>query len=82
MLNEGINVPSLDALIFASCPKSPITTIQLVGRVLRRTETKTTVNVYDIQDYGCKYLTSASKERVNIYQTEPEFILKETGLTN
>ena len=82
MLNEGINVPSLDALIFASCPKSPITTIQLVGRVLRRTETKTTVNVYDVQDYGCKYLTSASKERVNIYQTEPEFILKETGLTN
>ena len=77
MLNEGINVPSLDTLIFASCPKSPIITMQLVGRVLRRTETKNTVNVYDIQDYGCKYLTSAGKERVNIYMTEPAFILRE-----
>lgn len=77
LINEGINVPSLDTLIFASCPKSPIITMQLVGRVLRRTETKNTVNVYDIQDYGCKYLTSAGKERVNIYMTEPAFILRE-----
>ena len=77
LINEGINVPSLDTLIFASCPKSPIVTMQLVGRVLRRTELKNTVNVYDIQDYGCKYLTSASKERVEIYKTEPEFVLQE-----
>lgn len=77
LINEGINVPSLDTLIFASCPKSPIITMQLVGRVLRRTENKNTVNVYDIQDYGCKYLTSASKERVNIYATEPAFMLRE-----
>lgn len=77
LINEGINVPSLDTLIFASCPKSPITTIQLVGRVLRRTETKTTVDVYDIQDYNCKFFGNASKERMDIYATEPEFILKE-----
>lgn len=77
LINEGINVPSLDTLIFASCPKSPITTIQLVGRVLRRTETKTTVDVYDIQDYNCKFFGNASKERRDIYATEPEFILKE-----
>lgn len=76
ILNEGISIESLDTLIFASCPKSAIITLQLVGRVLRRTKTKTTVNVYDIQDFGCKYLTSASKERVETYSTEPEFILK------
>lgn len=76
ILNEGISVESLDTLIFASCPKSTIITLQLVGRVLRRTKTKTTVDVYDIQDFGCKYLTSASKERVETYSTEPGFILK------
>lgn len=77
LINEGVSINSLDSLIFASCPKSPIITIQLCGRVLRRTETKNTVNIYDIQDYGCKYLTSASKERVNVYMTEPAFMLVE-----
>lgn len=79
ILSEGVNIPSLDALIFASCPKSNVLTLQLCGRVLRRTKTKNTVNIYDIQDYGCKYLTSASKERINTYMTEPAFILLEEG---
>ena len=77
MLQEGINIPSLNTLIFASCPKSTIVCKQLVGRVLRKTEDKDIVDVFDIQDYGCKFFTSASKERVEIYRTEPEFVLQE-----
>ena len=51
--------------------------MQLVGRVLRKTDDKSTVDVYDIQDYNCKYFTSASRERFDIYSSEPEFVIKD-----
>lgn len=77
LVNEGVNMPSLNTLVLAGTPKSKIATMQLVGRVLRKTDTKSTVDVYDIQDYNAKYFTSASVERLHIYTSEPEFILKE-----
>ena len=77
LINEGVNLPSLNTLVLAGTPKSKIATMQLVGRVLRKTKDKSTVDVYDIQDYNTKYFTSASKERLNIYCCEPEFLLKE-----
>ena len=77
LINEGVNLPSLNTLVLAGTPKSKIATMQLVGRVLRKTKDKSTVDVYDIQDYNTKYFTSASKERLNIYCCEPEFVLKE-----
>lgn len=77
LINEGVNLPALNTLVLAGTPKSKIATMQLVGRVLRKTEDKSTVDVYDIQDYNCKYFTSASRERVEIYCSEPEFILQE-----
>ena len=39
-LSEGIDVPALDAIIFLSPRKSPITLIQSVGRVMRKYEGK------------------------------------------
>lgn len=77
LLNEGVNLPSLNTLVMAGTPKSKIATMQLVGRVLRKTETKNTVDVYDIQDYNTKYFSSASKERFNIYCSESEFVMQE-----
>lgn len=77
LINEGVNLPSLNTLVMAGTPKSKISTMQLVGRVLRKTEDKSTVDVYDIQDYNAKYFTSASKERFDIYCSEPEFVLQE-----
>ena len=77
LINEGVNLPALNTLVLAGTPKSKIATMQLVGRVLRKTEDKSTVDVYDIQDYNCKYFTSASRERVEIYCSEPEFVLQE-----
>lgn len=77
LINEGVNIPSLNTLVLAGTPKSKIATMQLVGRVLRKTKSKNTVDVYDIQDFNTKFLTSASKERVEIYKTEPEFVLQE-----
>ena len=80
ILQEGVDVPSLNTLVMAGSPKSKIATMQLVGRVLRKTDDKSTVDVYDIQDYNTKYFSSSAKERFNIYSSEPEFILKEDNM--
>lgn len=82
LINEGVNLPALNTLVMAGTPKSKIATMQLVGRVLRKTEDKSTVDVYDIQDFNCKYFTSASSERCEIYCSEPEFVLKEDLMFN
>lgn len=80
LINEGVNLPALNTLVLAGTPKSKIATMQLVGRVLRKTENKSTVDVYDIQDFNCKYFTSASKERREIYLSESEFVLQEDNM--
>ena len=80
LINEGVNLPALNTLVMAGTPKSKIATMQLVGRVLRKTDDKSTVDVYDIQDFNCKYFTSASKERREIYLSEPEFVLQEDNM--
>lgn len=77
LINEGVNLPALNTLVMAGTPKSKIATMQLVGRVLRKTKDKSTVDVYDIQDFNCKYFTSASRERFDIYCSEPEFVKME-----
>lgn len=78
ILGEGINIPSLGQLILAKASASPTDTLQLVGRVLRRTATKTTVDVIDIFDTNCKYINTHSKDRLKAYQTEPLFVLKKS----
>jgi superfamily II DNA or RNA helicase len=47
---EGINIPNLDNLVFASPSKSRIKTMQRIGRGARRTETKAVCNLFDIAD--------------------------------
>ena len=39
-LSEGVDVPSLDAVIFVSPKNSPVDVVQSVGRVMRRSEGK------------------------------------------
>jgi superfamily II DNA or RNA helicase len=48
--SEGVNIPNLDNLVFASPSKSRIQTMQKIGRGLRRTKNKSTCNLYDIAD--------------------------------
>lgn len=73
VFGEGIDVESLDVLINAKANKSAIDSLQLVGRCLRKTGTKSRVTVIDIYDDHCKYLGKHSKDRLSIYRTEPEF---------
>ena len=77
---KGILSINMKAIIEVENITSKIATMQLVGRVLRKTDDKSTVDVYDIQDYNTKYFSSSAKERFNIYSSEPEFILKEDNM--
>ena len=76
VFGEGIDCPTLDVLINAKANKSAIDSLQLVGRCLRKTDTKSRVTVIDIYDDHCKYLGKHSKDRLNIYRTEPEFAIR------
>jgi len=46
--SEGVNIPSVDAVIMANGLKSPITFCQRVGRVMRKIEGKDWCDVYEI----------------------------------
>lgn len=76
VFGEGIDCPSLDMLINAKANKSSIDSLQLVGRALRKTKTKSKVTVVDIYDNHCKYLGKHAKDRLKMYKTEPGFTIK------
>jgi superfamily II DNA or RNA helicase len=48
--STGINIPSIENVIFASPSKSKIRNLQSIGRGLRLKEGKTHCNLYDIAD--------------------------------
>lgn len=48
--STGINIPSIENVIFASPSKSKIRNLQSIGRGLRLKEGKTSCNLYDIAD--------------------------------
>lgn len=71
----GVNIPNLDALIFASPAKSKIQNLQSIGRVLRTSEGKVGATVYDIADdltyNGQKnYTLDGLIERIKIYNDQ------------
>ena len=65
--NEGINIPSLGAIFNAFGGSSEIKTIQIIGRGLRTTETKTEVEIHDWMDRGNRYLAAHSLDRIKTY---------------
>jgi len=63
---EGINIKSLQNIVNACGGKSSIMTLQAIGRGLRRTETKSSVKIYDFVDIG-KYISEHFANRLQIY---------------
>lgn len=64
---EGVNIPSLGAVINAAGWKARIPTVQKVGRGLRTTETKDTIIVVDFLDVGNPKLALHSLHRIQAY---------------
>ena len=76
IFSEGVDVKHLDVLINCKAQISYIDYLQVVGRVLRTAPGKTKADIVDFYDYGCRYLTNHSRERMELMQREPEFNIK------
>lgn len=73
IFNEGIDVTGLNVCINTTACDSPVTAMQILGRTLRRTSTKSVVDFYDIFDYGVRWLGEHATSRLDMYKTEPGF---------
>jgi len=74
LFDEGVDIPAIDVAIDAGGGKSPIKTLQLVGRAMRKYPGKEKAYIYMfIQRYT--YLYNHSEERLDILLTEPEFVI-------
>jgi superfamily II DNA or RNA helicase len=74
-MSTGINIPSIENLIFAAPSKSIIRVLQSIGRGLRLNEGKTQCNLFDITD-NLQWKTSKNHtlkhgaERFKLYMSE------------
>jgi len=64
----AIDIPSLRNVILASPGKAPVNVLQSIGRGLRRTETKTFCEIFDIADDISSYGIKHRNERIKIYK--------------
>ena len=74
-MGEGTDIQSLQYVINARAEKSNIMTIQLLGRVMRidpSNPNKTSATFIDIMDSNIKWLKEHSKERLDIYNSDPK----------
>ena len=69
ILETGVDIREITHFINARGLKSPIATIQALGRSLRLHDTKEKVFVYDFMDRG-KYLNTHARRRYNTYKKE------------
>lgn len=85
-LSTGVNIPSIENVIFASPSKSKIRNLQSIGRGLRLKNGKTHCNLYDLTDdlhwkSWKNHTLQHSAERLKIYAEENfEFNLVEVNL--
>ncbi|MFB3897822.1 MAG: DEAD/DEAH box helicase [bacterium] len=75
LADEGLDIPTLGALILAGGGKSETRALQRVGRVLRKSEHKDKAIIIDFMDEA-PYLKEHSKNRWEIYQTESRFKIR------
>ena len=67
VFREGVDIPNLESVVYASGMKSPIQVIQGAGRGSRVTDDKKTFHIYDYRDSGAPYIGAHSAERIRIY---------------
>lgn len=73
ILDQGIDIPSIDVIIFACGGNSQIRAIQRIGRGLRLNDKKDKLIIIDFTDRTNKYLAKHSIDRIKTYQNEDCF---------
>lgn len=82
IFDEGVDVKPLDGLVLAGSGKSQTRALQRIGRVIRSFEDASTgfikrdAYIVDFHD-NMKYMLGHSRARRRIYETEPEFVIKD-----
>ena len=74
LAKEGLDIPSLDCVVFATPKKDPITIVQSCGRVGRKAPGKAFGTVIDIVDKSFPIFEGYAKKRKNIYKNKKYFI--------
>jgi superfamily II DNA or RNA helicase len=69
IFQEGLDLVNLDILINTTGNKSDIASIQVLGRLLRKMEGKTTCVYYDFIDES-RFMRSASRSRIKAFKDE------------
>ncbi len=74
VFQEGVDAPGLRSVVLADAGRSVIALLQKIGRGMRRTDVKTTFEVWDVFDLqeqgGKKWLENQSRARARSYLDE------------
>ena len=70
IIDEGLDISNIGALVMLAGKKSRRQLLQRVGRSLRKKSGVNSVAIYDFIDYGSRYLEKHSQERYSIYKKE------------
>ena len=70
VIDEGIDLPNLKYLIYASAGSSERVVKQRIGRVLRVSQSKKSTQIFDLVDRTDPVLFNQARERYKIYQKE------------
>ena len=68
LLGEGVDIPSAEIAVLASCGKARSNVIQMIGRFLRKAEGKKFALIVDFTHKGAKYLNRHAKLRQKEYK--------------
>jgi superfamily II DNA or RNA helicase len=69
IFQEGLDITALEILINCAGNKSDIASVQILGRLLRKTQDKKTCEYYDFIDES-KFFRSASRSRIKAFKVE------------
>lgn len=78
LADEGLDIPSLDAVILAGGGKSATKAYQRIGRALRPAKGKSRAHIMDFFDRA-NYVEGHSVERLRLYRDEPAFDVETRG---
>lgn len=78
ILDEGVDVPNINALIYARGMKSTRKLLQGIGRGLRKKQDGSNLRMYDFIDYTAEILGSQSLQRMEILSKEKFSIKQKT----
>jgi superfamily II DNA or RNA helicase len=79
ILDQGVDMPSINVLILGAGGESSIKTLQRVGRGIRKGETGKLI-VVDFADFQNRHLLKHSLQRLKDYKAEDCFTIREVSL--